>query len=897
MHSAPARWTRAIFGLAATVVVLMLTGGRPARATVEVLNPPDFAKMKHDQIWQEARARRIEAQEAAHRKHHKKHHAKTHAKKHAAKPAPKAKHAGTHLRRDDGPDTAAGTTSPRVQQPASVSATLSVPPNVKANDKTGNASSAGQSEQGIAILGQNMLAAWNDGQGFNSNGDLQGASYSSNGGATWTKANPPHPPGTSLTRFWTSDPAISVNEKTGVFYYAGLTQPTSSTLSSGVAISRGHFTGGVFAWDTTFNVRSDPTGALFFDKEWVVADSASGNIYVTYTVFGSCVTCDSILFQRSTDNGYHWSNPVTIDLDDGGTTNLGIQGSRPAVGPDGSVYVTNYEVGVTTADNMVIRKSTNQGAFFGARTVAATEFSNFGTGAPGFNRDRGITFPSIAVDRSQGPNRGRVYMTWNEAVDYFNDIPLSETTVSESENDNFFNRATPFTIGQAPTGNLGVSDLDYWSFSATAGQTYVFYANSVGSTLHYTMRIFCGADTTSRLAYSGNPDSTSESPGAHALIVWTAPTSGTYYLRMANASSKTGLYTIFTNSHTNPGDDRARDQRDAFVNHSDNGTTWSTPVRINDDAALSDNWLPEVGVSQEGFPYAMWFDWRSTFSNCTNASNIYVTRSTDGGSTWAANQVLTSATTNWTSALSNIQPNQGDYNGIYAGGNVAYAWADGRLGDVDVFTAVLGQTGIGGTLTCEPDSAWQQNSNHVPSVTINNSNQIWSNIYTLKLTSARNWPGFPAQSTPSVAANSSSGQTFSVHVPDTAAVGVNPMCFQLLAANGAPLTTCCFNVTVSAATAVGPMGGAAFALRGAWPNPAAGGRLSIAFSLPSGAPATLELIDLLGRRVLSREVGGLGPGTHVVDLSREATSLHAGVYAVRLTQAGRSLTTKIALMR
>jgi hypothetical protein len=215
---------------------------------------------------------------------------------------------------------------------------------------------------------------------------------------------------------------------------------------------------------------------------------------------------------------------------------------------------------------------------------------------------------------------------------------------------------------------------------------------------------------------------------------------------------------------------------------------------------------------------------------------------------------------------------------------------------VDVFAAVLGQTGIGGTLTCESDSTWQQHSTHMPSVTINNSNIEWANTDTLKLISTRNWPGFPALSAPTVAAASSSVQSFTIQVPDTAAVGVNPMCFQLQAANGTLLATCCFNVTVAAPTAVGPMGGADFALRGAWPNPA-GGRLSIAFALPTGAPATLELIDLLGRRVLSREVGGLGPGSHVVDLSRDAANLHAGVYAVRLTQAGWSLTTKIVLMR
>jgi hypothetical protein len=36
----------------------------------------------------------------------------------------------------------------------------------------------------------------------------------------------------------------------------------------------------------------------------------------------------------------------------------------------------------------------------------------------------------------------------------------------------------------------------------------------------------------------------------------------------------------------------------------------------------------------------------------------------------------------------------------------------------------------------------------------------------------------------------------------------------------------------------------AFALEGVQPNPARGERLSVAFALPSGAPARLELLDV-----------------------------------------------------
>jgi hypothetical protein len=78
-----------------------------------------------------------------------------------------------------------------------------------------------------------------------------------------------------------------------------------------------------------------------------------------------------------------------------------------------------------------------------------------------------------------------------------------------------------------------------------------------------------------------------------------------------------------------------------------------------------------------------------------------------------------------------------------------------------------------------------------------------------------------------------------------------------------------------------------FALRGTFPNPSSR-ELSIAFSLPVGAPARLEVIDISGRRVWSREVGSLGAGRHDVSLPK----LRAGVYMARLTQGSRSATTR-----
>jgi hypothetical protein len=71
--------------------------------------------------------------------------------------------------------------------------------------------------------------------------------------------------------------------------------------------------------------------------------------------------------------------------------------------------------------------------------------------------------------------------------------------------------------------------------------------------------------------------------------------------------------------------------------------------------------------------------------------------------------------------------------------------------------------------------------------------------------------------------------------------------------------------------------------------------LGVSFFLPNSKPAVLELIDVRGRRVLSREVGPLGSGSHAVDLF-ERTRPAAGIYIVRLTQGTYSASAKAVVL-
>ena len=585
------------------------------------------------------------------------------------------------------PENAMGDLVPYAPPTSPVSPSGPVPPNVQMNDATGESPGTTQSEVSIAAAGNHVVALWNDAAGIFNGGDVLGYGYSNDGGATWTDGGVPANTGIGI---WASDPVVVVNEKTGAFYACGLAdQPGNAT--NAIAMVRGSFSGNSFSWSAPHIVAQVPNSLALLDKEWMAVDSLSGNLYVSYTYFFGAT--DEIRFQRSTDDGHTWSSPITLSSNvDAGL----VQGSRPAVGPNGEVSVVWHAIGPSNNDIGIgpdflrVRRSADFGTSFASQTTAASLFSNFGSGAPGFNRGVGITFPGIAVDRSSGPHRGRVYLSWPEAVSFPNDSyprPGVDPAVSEIENNNAGALATPFTPGSIVRGTIALTnDLDYFAWSAVQGETYVFWLDSLALNLDASLRVFCtdaGQGTGTNIAFSQNGH------GGEDIVVFTAPTTATYYVRVASYSqASTGRYRIRTVRHDASLPARARDQRDAFVAFSDDGLSWSTPVRANDSPGYFDDWLPEVAVDRQGTVLLALYDWRDTIAQCGGGSNAYLDRSGDGGLTWSAGQRMSDQSTVWSQVYDVLIPNQGDYIGLFAGSSTHLAWADGRNGDADVFTAL-----------------------------------------------------------------------------------------------------------------------------------------------------------------------------------------------------------------
>ena len=88
--------------------------------------------------------------------------------------------------------------------------------------------------------------------------------------------------------------------------------------------------------------------------------------------------------------------------------------------------------------------------------------------------------------------------------------------------------------------------------------------------------------------------------------------------------------------------------------------------------------------------------------------------------------------------------------------------------------------------------------------------------------------------------------------------------------------------------------GRALSIRRIHPNPLTAGGV-VRLALPESAPARLEMFDLGGRHIWSREVGALGPGEHTVALA-DGARLPAGVYLVRLTQGRRVATARVIFL-
>jgi len=136
-----------------------------------------------------------------------------------------------------------------------------------------------------------------------------------------------------------------------------------------------------------------------------------------------------------------------------------------------------------------------------------------------------------------------------------------------------------------------------------------------------------------------------------------------------------------------------------FARSSNGGTSWSAPVRVNDDPGNAWQWFGTMSTSPSGRIDAVWLDTRDHPG--TYLSSLYYSYSTDGGVTWTANERLSESFdphVGW--------PNQnkmGDYfHMVSDDAGFSLAWAATFNGEQDVY---YGRKTLGIAAVDEPRTA------------------------------------------------------------------------------------------------------------------------------------------------------------------------------------------------
>jgi len=246
-----------------------------------------------------------------------------------------------------------------------------------------------------------------------------GTYFSNDGGATWccVSTDPSHL-GTLIPGVERlvggiydagGDPSVAFDSQ-GHVYYGGLGFDRTAPPNT-VAVNKGTFdNSGHLSWSAPTFINPTTAPSTLNDKPWVAVDSHSASrfrdrVYVSWTRF---------VFNAS--NGRYVQSPIMFAYSkDGGATFSGgelivgnvlySQGSHPAIGPDGTVYVFwNGSTRKATLDSIWVVKSTDGGVSW-SKPVAVSQLVDI---IPVANTAfRNNSYPAAAV----APD-GTVYVTW-----------------------------------------------------------------------------------------------------------------------------------------------------------------------------------------------------------------------------------------------------------------------------------------------------------------------------------------------------------------------------------------------------------------------------------------------------------------------------------------------------
>lgn len=239
--------------------------------------------------------------------------------------------------------------------------------------------------------------------GTNGPGGGQKMHYSHDGGETWNAAGAlPTPSGQSTC----CDPTVDWSQN-GLFAYTA-TLGNCGSNGCDIWFMRSDDQGESWTGLSGDGVRVLSETSQRNDKEYIHVDGHSGspcvdNVYATWHDF------NDMRFARSTDFGESWSAPLDHSA---GSGELGI-GSDITSDSEGHVY---HFWPAFNSQTILVKKSTDCGAGFGATTTVASTQGSFIFPVPSMETRQVFIYVSADTDLTGGAYHDSVYAAWTDST-------------------------------------------------------------------------------------------------------------------------------------------------------------------------------------------------------------------------------------------------------------------------------------------------------------------------------------------------------------------------------------------------------------------------------------------------------------------------------------------------
>jgi hypothetical protein len=343
----------------------------------------------------------------------------------------------------------------------------------------------------------------------NGSGTPQNAYRTTNGGINWTVTNPSYPSGTCC-------------------------DPWSAYLNNGTLIY-GSGVSGQYVHRSTNNGLTWMAPVLSVngnDRNTLAAEQTGTGPFANF-VYAAITGTGGAPFARSTDNGATWTTTTTL-------TPHAVPGVMIAVGPNGTTnggcVIAVTSSGPATGATYTFHRSTDGGLTFttvSSLTVAGYS-GTFASGRLHINFGRHRTYPMIAMDNSNGPFRGRLYLVYSSntpagdgnkpdiKLQYSTDMGStwsSQIVVNDNPNPTQSDQWFPAIWCERNTGKLYVKWYDdrenpaayltsVWASYSTTGGTTFAQSQKISNTSFSYPCPSCGAG----VCYRGDYDAITANP-------------------------------------------------------------------------------------------------------------------------------------------------------------------------------------------------------------------------------------------------------------------------------------------------------------------------------------------------------------------------------------------------